>query len=149
VALEPLAQGYAQFGYRWHAQYKPTSTLEIGPADGMGSSELLNPNPLLRLAEQRGTSVRYLAVGFGAGERGPTRFFEDSVAIPGVRLLERFEIGAGVGRALESVDADRRQHAHGARLFGIFDLLLRRATEGPSTPLEANEMRADEDGEER
>jgi len=83
VALVPLAQGYAQFGYRWHAQYKPTSTLEIGPADGMGSSELLNPNPLLRLAEQRGTSVRYLAVGFGAGERGPTRFFEDSVAIDG------------------------------------------------------------------
>jgi len=92
---------------------------------------------LFHLREQLGAGIGDLTIGLGAGERGPAGLFDHLVTLPGIRGVERLEVGAGIGGALEFVGADRRQHAHHAGLLGAFDLLLGGAGERPAGPAEA------------
>src|SRR5581483_38888 len=94
---------------------------------------------LLRLAEQVRAGLGHLAIGLRAGEGSPPGLGENIVAIPRVGLLQRCQIGAGVGGVLEPVDADRRKDAHDACLLGLVRPICRGAAEDPAAPLETDD----------
>ena len=67
---------------------------------------------LLQVAEQLGAGLGHALVGLAAGERRPAALLDVAVLLPAVGRLQRHQRRLGVGRVLEPVDADRRQHRH-------------------------------------
>ena len=109
------------------------------PGDFVSSAPRLRLALLLHLIEQVQARLGDAAIGLRAGERSPPGLLDHLIALPGIRRVERLQVDAGVGGALELVRADRRQHAHHAALLGGLDQLLRPARGGPSAPVEADD----------
>ena len=93
--------------------------------------------PLRILAQASATS----AIGLAARERRPAALLHEAVALPGVGLLQRHQLRAGVGVVLEFVDADRRQRRHHRVAGALVGHLLSRAAKLPAAPAETDDHR--------
>src|ERR1700722_5488616 len=103
---------------------------------------------LLQAVEQGGTCLGHAGIGsLAARHHRPAAFFDIRRLLPRVGLFQRRQVHGGVGAALELVDADRRDRGNHGATGCTLRQGLRRASEHPPAPAEANgESRGDADG---
>src|ERR1700722_10953444 len=106
------------------------------------------PAELFHAAEQSSARLGHAGIcRLAARHHGPTALFDIGRLLPGVGLFHRRHVRRGVGAALDLIDADRRDCGNHGAACRIVRERLRRASEHPPAPAEADgECRGDPDG---